>query len=494
MSPFNPFEIRNPLKREEDSLPPPPPTTPPTPHDIEHHHKHEGSPLLRSEELSDEEVARLLFKTKPRRKIRYLLLIESVVLVVCLVAFLALGWIFLVPHKRTTPVEQPHRPHLLPTLLSVIDPETDHFVYALNNTLYERMLHAVDFVVNPTKIHQHNRRCGRRKCELPQLWLDKTSIAADRQDNTSHNDDDSSVTLIWTLGRDGKNGNILLQDDDVIALYCGDDNSDPKEFLDAATVAQAKATSVRDGGTVHDNTWFLPEFPILQQETCHFRLYLVMEGNTQQHPGDMAFPQWQYLHVSSTAPLKIEHAKETPTALHLAYASTFSTMIVQFTTGNLTSNNSEAVPVVRYAKLDHHNHSDTSETKLETTITLFETATGSSDSYSAEDMCQEPANQTEAGKFYPPGMLHTVEVLNLQPSTTYQYQVGVSVNGSVSIWSELSTFTTAPPVGDTVDFSYIVYGDQGCPETGCRDGKKWLDAMMQREVNITSVHHFGDIR
>jgi hypothetical protein len=314
------------------------------------------------------------------------------------------------------------------------------------------------------------------------LWLDMTSITADSHDNNNHNDDtDSSITLTWTLGCDGKQGNILLQEDDVIALYCGDQNSDPREFLEAATIAQAKATSVRDGGTVHDNTWFLPRFPILQQETCHFRLYLVME-NKQQYGSDTVFPEWQYLHVSSTAPLMIENAKETPTAVHLAYARTFSTMVIQFTTGNLTSDNGQAVPVVRYAKIIDHQ------------LGRFETATGSSDSYLAKDMCQEPANQTEAGKFYPPGILHTLEVHNLQPFTTYQYQVGVSVNGSVSIWSELSTFTTAPQDGDTTDFSYVVYGDQGCPETGCHDGKKWLNAMMQREGNITSVHHFGDIR
>jgi hypothetical protein len=489
MATFNPFEIRNPLGRPTgDSL---------LPHDSNHTHKNEGSPLLRSEELSDEEVARLLFKTKPRQKIRYTLLIKGVALVVCLMAFLVLGWMFFVLNRRQTLVEKRHRPHFLPTLLSVVDPKTGLFIYALNSTLYERMLHSVDFVMNPHKVPRRNGRCVSTKCELPQLWLDKTSISAHRQDNSNHNDDnDSSITLTWTLGRDEKHGNILLQEDDVIALYCGDYNSDPKEFLDAATIAQAKATSIRNGGFVHDNTWFLPRFPILRQETCHFRLYLVMGmemENTQQHGEDGAFPEWQYLHASSTAPLMIENAKETPTALHLAYGRIFSTMVVQFTTGNLTSHNGDAVPVVRYARVDH-GVMDTSEKKRETTITRFETVTGSSDSYLAEDMCQEPANQTEAGKFYPPGILHTVEVRDLQPMTVYQYQVGLSVNGSVSLWSELSTFTSAPKDGDSSDFSYIVYGDQGCPETGCHNGHKWLDAMMQREVNVTSVHHFGDIR
>jgi Purple acid Phosphatase, N-terminal domain len=485
MASFNPFEIRNPLGQRGEFRP------------FHHqHHKHEGSPLLRSEELSDEEVTRLLFKTKPRRKIRYALLIKGAVLVVCLVALFGLGWICLDnEHSATPTLVELHRPHILPTLLSVVDPQTNLPVYALNNTLYERMLHSVDFVDGDARqIQRRNRRCE-KECELPQLWLDKASIPATPKKNSDdydYDDDDEyspSITLSWSMGRDGKHGNVVLQDEDVIALYCGNnENYDPKSFLEAATIAQAKATSVRNGGSDHENTWFIPRFPILRQESCHFRLYLVMEATRKDEPST----EWQFLHVGSTGALTIENAKETPTAIHLAYSDTFSTMVVQFTTGNLTSDTVQAVPVVRHSQVNTQpitsNHDILSS--------HFEMTTGTSDTYFASDMCQEPANRTEAGKFYPPGMFHTVKVQNLKPSTTYQYQMGVSINGNVALWSEPSTFTTSSIDGDASnpEFSYIVYGDQGCPDSGCHVGKKWLSAMMERETKISSVHHFGDIR
>jgi hypothetical protein len=50
------------------------------------------------------------------------------------------------------------------------------------------------------------------------------------------------------MGRQVETGNIILQEDSVVALYCG--NNDPdgelygKNFLEAATIAQIRATSL----------------------------------------------------------------------------------------------------------------------------------------------------------------------------------------------------------------------------------------------------------
>ncbi|KAG7355945.1 metallophosphoesterase [Nitzschia inconspicua] len=485
MASFNPFEIRNPLEGRTNNT-----TNFYNELRRDNHNQHEGSPLLRSEELSDEEVTRLLFKTKLRRMIRYTLLIKGAVLMVCSVAIVAVGWALFAP---TSAVTELHRPHFLPTLLAVVDPETNNFVYALNNTLYERMLHSVEYVMeDPTEVHtqqQRKRLCKNQKCELPQIWLDKASISAN---DYNDNGGSSSVTLTWTMGRDGKHDNVVLQDSDVIALYC-QDNDNPEGFLEAATIAQAKATSARNGGSTPGNTWYIPRFPTLRQDSCHFRLYLVTESNVKNwsNPKHLSTDtQWQYIHVASTEPFTIENARETPTAIHLAYSDTFSTMIVQFTTGTMSTDSVQAVPLVRFSEVISR-----SQPHITIASSDFEIAEGISDTYTASDMCQEPANQTEAGKFYPPGLLHTVEIHNLKASTAYQYQVGMSVNGSVSVWSEPSTFVTAPNDGDEKysEFSYIVYGDQGCPETGCDDGKKWLSAMMKRESDVTSIHHFGDI-
>jgi hypothetical protein len=461
MPPFNPLEILNQQRHHKN---------------VEY--QHEGSPLLRSEEarLSEEEINRILFKTKQRKHFRSADFIKSAVLSVCTLAAIALVWITLAitSTPKALPPAELHRDHVLPTLLSVVNPDTNSFVYALNNTLYEKMLHSVDYVSDLKHSSSYVRCKG--ACEFPQLWLDKTSISATTDDDAT----DTSLTLSWSMGREGKMRNILLQDDDVIALYCPDDGDDvgtnsvdPKSFLEAATIAQAKATSAKNGGKDGDNSWYLPRFPILRRESCHFRLYMVVPASRHQ-------PE-RFVHVASTDPLAIVNAKETPTAIHLAYTSSFSAMTVSFTTGNLTTSTTDAVPVVRYSKVS-------SKPKP------FHIATGTSDSYLASDLCQEPGNITEAGKFYPPGMLHTVEMHELEPLTQYEYEVGVSTNGTVTVWSEPSIFTTAPKGGDDKqEFSYIVYGDQGCPDSGCHDGKRWLKSMVKRETNVTAVHHFGDI-
>ena len=137
-------------------------------------------------------------------------------------------------------------------------------------------------------------------------------------------------------------------------------------------------------------------------------------------------------------------------------------MIIQFTTGYAADNkDTSIVPVVRYVKSENKDLTQSSKV-LEGN---FITVTGTTDTYSARDLCEAPANQTEAGKFYPPGLLHTVQVDKLKPSTMYMYQVGISTskNGSanVTVWSDTAVFKTPPKDGNLEPFNYIVYGDQG---------------------------------
>lgn len=90
---------------------------------------------------------------------------------------------------------------------------------------------------------------------------------------------------------------------------------------------------------------------------------------------------------------------------------------------------------------------------------------GSSHTYSASDLCQEPANVTETGKFQAPGMMHVVTLEDLKLDTDYLYKVGLA-SGQGIVWSDTLQFHSAPAVGDTKEFSYVVYGDQGCPSVG----------------------------
>ena len=327
----------------------------------------------------------------------------------------------------------------LPTLLSVVDTETNYFVYALNNSLYAQMQVAEYVDIEKTEFKGQ---------EIPKLLLDKTQIQIDE-----------SISLTWTMGRNSE-GNVMLQEEDIIALYCG--NSLGSDFLEAATIKQIRATSVNNGG--NNNGWFISNFPILRQDVCHFRLYTRTERSAKQ-----------LIHLTSSDEFQISLAKETPTAIHLAFSEDQSKMTVQFTTGEIH----ESVPVARYWKTESNHNS-------------FVLSEGTTDTYRSLDLCQSPANLEEAGKFYPPGMLHTITLKELEPDTRYEYQVGLRQEETVLVWSDVYSFTSSREEGDSREFSYIVYGDQGCPNPGWEDGKSWLVAMMERE-DPTSIHHFGDI-
>jgi hypothetical protein len=389
-------------------------------------------------------------KSKSRPKHRWIL----VTVVVALACTCSAGF-----YWRSTIAPQALEIKTLPTLLSVVDPDTNHYVYVKENELYQNMRGA-------TYVDAEESEWSGQ--ELPKLLLDKTQIQIDE-----------SITLAWTMGRDLESGNVMLSEDDIIALYCGEKTEG--DFLEAATIAQVRATSIRNGG-YHDS-WFIPSFPILREDACHFRLYKAR--NTTTTSSMMTFTSFRLIHMASSDTLEISLAKETPTAVHLALSEDSSKMVVQFTTGYYGG---EAVPVVRYVKAAAESSSSSTTTTEEYVLLQ-----GTSDTYTAEDLCEAPANLTEAGTFYPPGMLHIVELEHLEHDTIYNYQVGLrEEDESVLVWSDLYSFTSAPKEGDLKEFSYIVYGDQGCPEEGWAEGQKWLTTMMQRE-NPTVIHHFGDI-
>jgi acid phosphatase type 7 len=102
----------------------------------------------------------------------------------------------------------------------------------------------------------------------------------------------------------------------------------------------------------------------------------------------------------------------------------------------------------------------------------------------------------------------------------YRYRVGVKQNdgqGGAVESSDVYNFTSSLVRGDAQPFSYLVYGDQGCPADGWGVGSQWTAAMTAREVGsggssrsrsrhttgtglrganpfpIRSVHHFGDL-
>lgn len=321
--------------------------------------------------------------------------------------------------------------HTIPTLLSVVDPDTGRFLYALDVPLYKAFRNAL----SKSKKNLSLRRSS------PEIQVDAPKLSLDRMETSVR----QPLTLSWSM----------VKDDDIVSLHCPHD-SPHHIFQDVATMAQVQATSRRSGGG-DPNSWFWAAFPILRQETCQFRLFRSTSNN-----------HVELLAVSPT--LHIRDSSRTPTGLHLAFSNDTSQVVVQFITGE------EGTPVAMYG--------------INETTTKAE---GTSHTYQASDMCQAPANVTETGKFQPPGILHVVTLTELEPNTdAYQYKVGLAGPQGI-VWSDTFQFHSAPLVGDTKEFSYIVYGDQGCPSVGWGDGGVWTSAMAARESAIRFVHHFGDL-
>lgn len=355
-----------------------------------------------------------------------------------------LGWSFFGGEKENCDSEE--NEHIIPTILSVVDDKSGEYVFALNNSLYGQLKEATVEHLAP-KIHT---------AYLPELHLDKKTIGIRE-----------SLRISWTKGMDGS-GKPIVKDDDVIVLFCAGSET----FLDAATIAQARATSKKHGDDPgNDSHWYFSEFPILRHDKCHFELYRARSND----PGSTII----FISIATSETLHIDNGNTAPTAVHLALTNNIEEMLVQFKTGV------QGIPVVKYGLVED---------------SLLLTVTGSSHTYYARDMCQEPAIKSEPGKFQPPGMLHMVMLKHLEPNTTYYYRVGVLQEGSLAepTWSNTYSFVSAPEVqANSEPFSYIVYGDQGCPSVGWGDGGKWTAAMTAREVNssipIRAVHHFGDL-
>ena len=387
-----------------------------------------------------------------------------------------------------------HHKHTIPTLLSVVHHETGDYLWALENPLYEQLQQAT-FVHYDAAVHG-------AAVELPRLHLDRSTMSVR-----------DSLTLSWTLGRLDDHGTVL-QDNDVIALYCGN-NQDflgvggetnlhhlPR-FLDAATIAQARATSQKHTAeqllddittaaatTLQQQQWHFPSFPVQRHEVCQFALLQVRPNDNNNDHTINSKPSSHshvYALLGTSEPVEIESARTVPTAIHLALGDSPREMVVQFVGGDKLAHapDKEGKPVAQYSK-----SGDKTVQKV----------SGTSHTYTVDDMCEAPANTTEAGKFQSPGMIHVVRLTDLEPNTVYEYKVGLT-HGQGITWSDSFSFTSAPPVGDEAPFSYLVYGDQGCPSVGWGNGGKWTAAMTAREVlhpqdknlPIRAIHHFGDL-
>ena len=340
-----------------------------------------------------------------------------------------------------------------PTLLSLVDPTSGNYLVALNNPLYNLVSNSTISLLPP------NSTDG-----LPVLELDKTQIYQTGE----------SLTLSWQRLSDH------VQEDDILTLYCDD------ALLEAATIAQAQATSAQNGGT-SPFEWYMPYFPVTKYSACQFWHYQNQASNTSvQDQGSAvsarsATPtntanQPKFVPRSASPVIEV-YTADKPTQIHLALGDTPTTMVVHFETGAV------GTPVAVY--------------DLSYPPTKYVVA-GTSQTYTANDMCGSPANLNQVGYFEPPGQLHLVEMTKLEPDTTYYYKVGLGTANGMA-WSDIIEFRSPPLVGANElrePFSYVVYADQGCPNDRWGNEGNWSAAMVNRELlhyNCRAVHHIGDL-
>ena len=357
--------------------------------------------------------------------------------------------------------KQYHHDHTIPTFLNLSNNGT--WVNAMQNGVYDEMKYAT-FYLNMDK----------------SVSSKKHELITERNEIIFH----ESFTLSWDTHQDPHN---------VIALYCPAEQRDPKRFIDATNLLQLGKSSMDRNGKA-TNEWVINSFPIIKEDSCEFRLWV----RDAQEDESVVFRLG-----ATTNAIAITNGSVLPTNIHLALTANSDEMLVHFSTGSW-SNVGNMIPFVIYSK-------DESSLNDMSSMHTFQTNTGTSTTYSATDLCAEPANIEEPGKFMSPGLLHAVTMTGLLPNEEYFYRVGLMDEASFSnaggltfegvVWSETYSFLSPLPAG-SIDvntgnpLTYIVYADQGISGYGQGDDGKRVSVFTNREIKengIRAVHHFGDL-
>ena len=300
-----------------------------------------------------------------------------------------------------------------------------------------------------------------------------------------------SLTLKWD--DDSYTGEVV-KDDDIIALYCPSNEVNPKNFKDAATVANVKVThralSSSQGHQYNtDKVWHIPSFPIIREDSCEFRMY--------SHSKKSGGHDHHYTLAAKTDPISLSSSSKDPTGVHISVTGKVSEMVIQFATVD------SGKPIVKYAKKSDLN-------KITKTDAEWTTAKGDSTTYAASDMCQPPATSTDPGHFTDPGHLHTVKLTDLQPRTEYEYRVGLSFGQGIK-WSDKSfDFRTSSPPGVAPQnnsshnkpvMTFLAVADLGVDGAKFRkdagpaspNGVTKLISSIVNNETIDAVHLIGDL-
>jgi Calcineurin-like phosphoesterase/Purple acid Phosphatase, N-terminal domain len=393
-----------------------------------------------------------------------------------------------------------------PTLLSLVtrdnvNNDSFSFVCATHNPHYDLFLDNPDLFVISSESHQRSHD-------------PRTTIHWGIQE-TNGETLGVAITLMLSKFFDASKSETDRDDSkDFLVLTCDAEDSDADGILEVASLEQVRAThhrtmqridpavrrrlpplqsSVRrndNGELVQTEYWHTGNVPstLLRQSNCRWTYF---RYDPPLNPGKVSTMQQEYVlspndytALAQSNTLNWTKYNMQPTGIHIAYSSQADRLLIQFTTGST----GKGTPVVEYTERAAGTSSRW------TSHSSPKQALGTTETYVASDMCQEPANVTGPGQFVSPGNLHTVALTDLKANTAYQYRVGVETGQGVVWNSGTYHVTTARNAGDhSSEFSFLVYGDQGCPPTGWEDGALWVKGMAARESGISMIHHVGDL-
>jgi hypothetical protein len=415
-----------------------------------------------------------------------------------------------------------------PTLLSVVDHETGEFVNAAANSLYKQFKQKLQMAqvasLESNNIHRDSVSPEKGALRLHQeeilihdsltvYWSEEIEFASPSTSVLEFENNNAVHSESRSLAEAGEETTMLkqrrqVQEEDIMALYCPAHESDPTKFRDAFTIQQARVmmSPTNHGPILPQASVHIPSFPVVREDTCEFRLYgeVEVDHGLLGLPHDGSIKEAQYksssFHLLARSPeIKLTLARETPLGMHIALTGNPSEMLVQFNTGNI-----HGTPVVAYGKAPQDDDPD-----ADLDLTLKQE--GTSATYAAEDMCNEPANVTDVGSFVDPGLFHAVTLTGLESDQWYAYKVGVT-GGQGIVWSEVHKFQSAPYLASNDDdedadadhgyffsnytFSFLVYADQGVLSNdnfyGAADTVRYTTREV-KEHNARMVHHFGDL-
>ncbi|CAH0515061.1 unnamed protein product [Peronospora belbahrii] len=258
---------------------------------------------------------------------------------------------------------------------------------------------------------------------------------------------------------------LLTDGEDLVITWNGVKNPHHEDFLGLSCGPKAHVNDflmkigITDANGPGADVRNLPtsvRFPSLYMMRCNY----VVEYFSLQPKGNVFIPL-------ANVQVGMVEALTAPKHGHIALTENADEMSVMFNSA------SQETPVVKYG-LDY--------------TTLNQRAEGTSKTYSAANMCGEPANLISQQWFRDPGNMHTVILKGLTLGTRYFYKFGSEKDG----WSSVYSFMSRPDKS-VKSAKFIAYADMGVEFAPAA-----ISTAVRAFQNVMNGYdsfllHFGDI-